>query len=217
MNKSFGIIIGIVVVVLAGAIVLFNMRPNSSTGNVPQNQPTSINQVACPQDAKQCPDGSYVARVAPSCDFAPCPPINITGWKTVTDAKSKISFQYPADVGTTYIHTQDWPPKVQLTNGPFTCTQAGSENSQAGQTTRQLINGRTYCVTKESEGAAGSIYTQYSYAFASGDKVPVLTFTLRFVQCANYPPAEQAQCNAERTSFDINSIVDRIAQTLTIS
>jgi len=29
--------------------------------------------VVCAQDAKQCPDGSYVSRVAPNCDFAPCP------------------------------------------------------------------------------------------------------------------------------------------------
>jgi hypothetical protein len=29
--------------------------------------------VACAQDAKQCPDGSYVGRQAPSCEFAPCP------------------------------------------------------------------------------------------------------------------------------------------------
>jgi hypothetical protein len=29
--------------------------------------------VACTMDAKQCPDGSYVGRVAPNCEFAPCP------------------------------------------------------------------------------------------------------------------------------------------------
>lgn len=30
-------------------------------------------QVACTMDAKQCPDGSYVGRVAPDCAFAACP------------------------------------------------------------------------------------------------------------------------------------------------
>ncbi len=30
-------------------------------------------EVACTMEAKLCPDGSYVGRVAPSCDFAPCP------------------------------------------------------------------------------------------------------------------------------------------------
>lgn len=29
--------------------------------------------VFCTQDAKLCPDGSYVGRVAPNCEFAPCP------------------------------------------------------------------------------------------------------------------------------------------------
>ncbi len=32
-----------------------------------------IEPVACTMDAKLCPDGSYVARIPPKCDFAPCP------------------------------------------------------------------------------------------------------------------------------------------------
>ena len=35
--------------------------------------------IACPQDAKQCPDGSYVSRQPPGCQFAPCPLIPIEG------------------------------------------------------------------------------------------------------------------------------------------
>ncbi|MBX9765300.1 hypothetical protein K2X83_01520 [Patescibacteria group bacterium] len=31
---------------------------------------------ACTMDAKMCPDGSYVGRIAPRCEFAPCP--NVT-------------------------------------------------------------------------------------------------------------------------------------------
>lgn len=29
--------------------------------------------VACTMDARECPDGSYVGRVGPNCEFAPCP------------------------------------------------------------------------------------------------------------------------------------------------
>ena len=29
--------------------------------------------IACTMDAKMCADGSYVGRVAPNCNFAPCP------------------------------------------------------------------------------------------------------------------------------------------------
>ena len=30
-------------------------------------------QVFCTQDAKLCPDGSYVGRTGPKCEFAKCP------------------------------------------------------------------------------------------------------------------------------------------------
>lgn len=35
--------------------------------------PTNPIPIACTLDAKLCPDGSYVGRVAPSCEFADCP------------------------------------------------------------------------------------------------------------------------------------------------
>ncbi len=31
---------------------------------------------ACTQEAKQCPDGSYVGRTGPKCEFAPCPNVS---------------------------------------------------------------------------------------------------------------------------------------------
>jgi hypothetical protein len=38
--------------------------------------------VACTMDAKACPDGSYVGRTGPSCEFAPCP--GATGTQEIT-------------------------------------------------------------------------------------------------------------------------------------
>lgn len=45
------------------------------------------NLVACTQDAKECPDWSRVSRVAPNCEFAPCPSekSNETINETITD------------------------------------------------------------------------------------------------------------------------------------
>lgn len=37
-------------------------------GNAP-----SENQAGCTQDAKLCPDGTYVSRTGPNCEFSPCP------------------------------------------------------------------------------------------------------------------------------------------------
>jgi len=44
---------------------------SDSTGWVPM--PASGSDKACTQDAKQCPDGSYVSRTGPNCEFAACP------------------------------------------------------------------------------------------------------------------------------------------------
>lgn len=45
------------------------------TGELPvEEEVTEENDpVVCTMDAKQCPDGSYVGRIAPDCLFAPCP------------------------------------------------------------------------------------------------------------------------------------------------
>jgi hypothetical protein len=38
-----------------------------------KNQGSGSGQTVCTQEAKQCPDGSYVGRTGPNCEFAPCP------------------------------------------------------------------------------------------------------------------------------------------------
>jgi hypothetical protein len=64
------ILVPIIIVVTLAVAILFFGADFFSVGAPPENpnQP-----VACTQDAKMCPDGSYVGRVAPSCDFAACP------------------------------------------------------------------------------------------------------------------------------------------------
>jgi hypothetical protein len=39
----------------------------------PSNNNSGGNQVACTQEAKLCPDGSYVGRTGPNCEFEKCP------------------------------------------------------------------------------------------------------------------------------------------------
>ena len=39
-------------------------------------KPPNPENVRCTADVKQCPDGSYVGRIAPACSFAPCPEEN---------------------------------------------------------------------------------------------------------------------------------------------
>jgi hypothetical protein len=54
---------------LAIAVFVVPLLEKPGAGALPApNEP-----VACTMDAKECPDGTYVGRVAPNCEFAPCP------------------------------------------------------------------------------------------------------------------------------------------------
>ncbi len=147
-----------------------------------------------------------------------------TPWETITNDVG-ITYQYPKTLPTTYIHPVDWPPQIQVLNQPFTCTEGGSEIARAGVTRQRIINDRAYCVTKGSEGAAGSIYTNYAYAFplySTGStqadrKIAIITFSLRTVQCANYDNPKMSECENERAIFNIDEIIDRIARSIKIS
>ena len=49
--------------------------PSPAPSLAPSPTPSpSPSATICAQDVKECPDGSYVARVAPSCEFKACPP-----------------------------------------------------------------------------------------------------------------------------------------------
>ena len=50
--------------ILFGLLILTSIFLVACTTNKP---------VACTMEAKLCPDGSYVGRVGPDCEFAPCP------------------------------------------------------------------------------------------------------------------------------------------------
>ncbi len=63
MNKM--IIMVLVLAILATGVL-------AETNNV-SGQTLESDIIVCTQDAKQCPDGSYVGRVAPDCEFAECP------------------------------------------------------------------------------------------------------------------------------------------------
>lgn len=136
------------------------------------------------------------------------------GWLEHADAQRGISFRHPPDFGTQYIHALDWPPMLQVIEGPLECTEAGEETARAGRTELETIGGRRYCVTRVTEGAAGSIYTSYAYAFEMDGGVAILTFSARAVQCANYDEPQKTECESERAAFDPGAIIDAVALTL---
>ncbi len=138
------------------------------------------------------------------------------GWNTSTTTASGLVFKFPADLNTLYITPTDWPPLLNIDTHPFTCNEAGLETARAGQTTQNIINNHTYCITRESEGAAGSTYTHYAYARARDNATAILTFSMRLVQCGNYDEPKKTECETERARFNaqLNTTVDTIFKTI---
>lgn len=79
-NLAIVILISLVVGGVAGGVVAYLMgdengteTSTATTGAVSTRGDNGDDGVACPQDARQCADGSYVGRTGPDCEFAPCP------------------------------------------------------------------------------------------------------------------------------------------------
>lgn len=74
----------------------------------------------CVMDAKQCPDGSYVSRLGPNCEFAECPTTNNQGM----DNKKVDSFETCAAAG--YPILESYPRKCTTPEG-MSYTEEGSQ------------------------------------------------------------------------------------------
>lgn len=142
-------------------------------------------------------------------------PSHDDSWVSTTTSAG-LTFNYPSEWLAKYISQVNWPPQVTIENQQFICNPSGSEIEQGGQTELRMVDNRPYCLTKASEGAAGSIYTTYTYKFPRGNQSGVVAFTLRFVQCQNYDDSKASECESERSTFDIDGTVDRIVQSIKI-
>lgn len=65
-NQTIAILV--IILVLTGIAYVLATAAAKHTG-----APQKPEQVACTMDAKLCPDGSYVGRQGPNCEFAACP------------------------------------------------------------------------------------------------------------------------------------------------
>lgn len=65
------------------------------------DSPGNGGQIACPQDAKLCPDGSAVGRIGPNCEFAECP--------TATEEGASCSSDADCPYGTSCIDLSQYP------------------------------------------------------------------------------------------------------------
>ena len=134
-------------------------------------------------------------------------------WKTSIEKETGITFSYPERLLSEFITAQSWPPKIRIATGTLVCVEKVEDR---GESTRQrTIDGRSYCVTEQNEGAAGSTYTIYTYQTQKDGKVISADLTLRAVQCANYDEPRRTTCGEEREVFDLDQLMGRIIESAT--
>lgn len=137
------------------------------------------------------------------------------GWETATDTVSGTRFMYPKEIGTTYMSTVEWPPRVGVSTETFACVESGDSPVAGTVVTATLLSpGTPACVTRSSEGAAGSTYRTYAYTIPQSAGSITFTFTLRYPQCLNYDEPQQRACLAEQEMVDVDALVARMYATL---
>jgi len=131
------------------------------------------------------------------------------------------------DLSTEYIGSQDWkviivnkeekyPPKFKITEGQIDCKITSSESGLLSRTVKRKIDGRIYCIESLSEGAAGTIYTQYAYSTIKNGSLIMLSCVIRYSQCINYSEPYRTECANERERFDLDKIISYIVKNLSV-
>lgn len=148
-------------------------------------------------------------------DFSDSEEIDL--WKTITDETNQIKYRYPEFLTAKYISTVTWPPVFTIlpANGTFVCEETPAESSFPQRVSlRRVDDDKIYCLQASSEGAAGSVFTEFTYSTVWKEKVVELYFVLQYPRCDNYSDEQQSECAAERESFDLDALVDRIFLSL---
>ena len=71
MPKYLKVLILIVGAAIVGGVLVYSVYFNLPKAEVPNGK--NDKPVFCTMEAKLCPDGSYVGRTGPKCEFTPCP------------------------------------------------------------------------------------------------------------------------------------------------
>jgi hypothetical protein len=131
------------------------------------------------------------------------------------------------DLNTKYIGSQDWkviivneeekfPLKFKITEGQIDCKIRSSESGLLSKTVKRKIDGQIYCIESLSEGAAGTIYTQYTYSTIKSGSLIIVSCVIRYPQCINYSEPQRTECANEHETFDLDKIIGHIIKNLSV-
>lgn len=188
---------------------------------------------ACPADVQQCPDGSYVKRALPGCDFEPCPAIT---------AQCPYASLPTCQTGTTIEKHFDDKGCVYYNCKTITCSEIAKPGCNSDETLQAYYD-NAGCVTgyrcirqqtcpivvKPACGEGQSLTTKYDdrgcvagyecISVAAASDVPKITGNVVNVvlrsyddflrQCENSWQEQERMCSAMQSGCDRDSFIDK--------
>jgi len=139
--------------------------------------------------------------------------------------RSQASFDIPNDLGAEYIYIMNlkvdifysdvnFPTRFGVADGQVQCKEITEDNELPIKILERKIDNRKYCITVTSEGASGSVYKSYAYATVKSYNLVIVNLTARFSACGNFNEPKRSQCKRERKELDLDSVVDRVVQSI---
>lgn len=145
--------------------------------------------------------------------------IKVAGVNYLYTEEQNFESNLPDSFKANYISLQDYIsnifkaeeyPRLEswVENGEIECDETPLESSFPLRISKKEINGQKYCISASSEGAAGSVYTEYAYTTVIANNVYLVQFIARYPHCSNYPDKEREECEVERENFNLDNLVD---------
>lgn len=147
--------------------------------------------------------------------------IKVFGVKYLETEGAEINSNLPENFKADYISFSNYslsifkikeylPQEFKVLDGEIDCDETPLESSNLTlRLNKKDINNKKYCIKAFSEGAAGSVYTEYTYATVIDSHIYSIHFLANYPNCPNYPDKERLECEAERESFNLDILVDQ--------
>lgn len=172
-------------------------------------QPNQNQPVVCTQEAKPCPDGSFVSRTGVNCEFDQCPDEFAT-WQTYNNDQYGFEFKHPVDfwglaglvVSKKDCNFVDFSADCPITKNILNQELSANGFSGIGISSiipqKAIYNSNLFCLYNYTEGAAGTSYNNSFYVVAKNNNCTILKIITPYPNCQNYLPLEAGNAEQEK-------------------
>jgi len=126
-------------------------------------------------------------------------------------------YLFPQTPNTQYLSLYNFSVKIEkisdttgkelLNEGELICEESDPLLSTNNRTKIIKKEDKNYCLKAFSEGAAGSIYTEYELSYLKDENLYTLSYLAVFPQCYNYPEEQMLECQEERENFFLEDYI----------